>query len=74
MRFLTGRHLKAARALAGLSQRQLAAAAGLHFNSVKYHEEKSGPLNGYAVDKMAEVLSRQGVATSTDGALFKKVA
>ena len=70
----SGRHLKAARALAGMSQRQLAAAAGLHWNSCKYHERKPGTLNGYAVDKMAEVLSRQGVATSTDGTLFKKAA
>lgn len=65
----SGRHLKAARALAGLSQRQLAAAAGLHFNSIKYHEAKPEPLGGYAVSRMEAVLASRGVETSNDGGL-----
>ena len=71
MHFITGRHLKAARALVGLSQRELTAAAGIHFNSVKYHEEKPGPLTGYAVDKMAAVFAAHGVSANNAGALSK---
>ena len=36
MQFKTGRHLRAARTLAGLSRKQLAEAAGIHFNLQKH--------------------------------------
>jgi transcriptional regulator with XRE-family HTH domain len=36
--FRNGQHLKTARMAAGLSQRALAQAAGVHVNSVKYWE------------------------------------
>jgi transcriptional regulator with XRE-family HTH domain len=53
----TGRYLKAALALAGLSQNELAKAAGVHFNSVKFHEAKPGHLGGWAVNRMADALA-----------------
>jgi hypothetical protein len=37
--FASGRHLAAARAFAGLTQRQLALLAGLHVNSLKRLEQ-----------------------------------
>ena len=57
----SGRHLKAARTLAGLTQAQLADAAGLHQNSVKYWERTSGRIRGIAVNLMVEALERHGV-------------
>ena len=71
MRFPSGRHLRAARVLAGLSRKQLAEAAGVHFNSVAYWEGKTGTLTGYAVDKMAAVLAAHGISTGNSGALLK---
>ena len=35
-RLYDGRHLRAARILAGLTQKQLAEAAGIHVNAVRY--------------------------------------
>jgi DNA-binding XRE family transcriptional regulator len=37
-RLHNGRHLRAARTLAGLTQQQLADAAGIHVNAVRYWE------------------------------------
>jgi len=62
MTLSSGRYLKAARVLAGLTQRQLAGAAGLHPNSVKYWEQDSSFICGYAVDRMVEALDRHGVS------------
>ena len=47
-----GRQLKAARVLAGQTQRELATAAGLHENSVKYWERYPERIGGHAVDLM----------------------
>ncbi len=56
-----GRTLKAARVLAGLTQRQLAAAARLHPNAVKYWERRPDRIAGQAVSRMIEALERYGV-------------
>ena len=56
-----GRHLRAARVLADLSQRELAAAAGLHVNAVKYWERRKDRIGGYAVDLMLQALSGHGI-------------
>lgn len=56
---LTGRQIKAARALAGVTQQQLADAAYLHVNSVRYLERKesireSGHSASYVVSALRE--------------------
>jgi len=59
---VTGRQLKAARALAGLSQKEFAHECGLHFSSVAYIEQQE--LIGSAEstkDKIIYALERFGV-------------
>ena len=59
---ITGRQLKAARALAGLTQQQLADAAYLHVNSVRYMERKEWIRRcGHSTNMMIEVLREFGV-------------
>lgn len=60
--FRNGRHLKAARTLAGLRQTELAALAGLHPNSVKRLELKSGSFSrDYAAERIGNALRERGV-------------
>jgi transcriptional regulator with XRE-family HTH domain len=66
MSLRSGRHLKAARVLAGLTQKQLANEASLHLNSVKGWERHRDPIGGYAVDRMTETLKRRGVEYSEE--------
>ena len=66
MSLRSGRHLKAARVLAGLTQQQLATEASLHLNSVKGWERHRDPIGGYAVDRMTETLKRRGVEYSEE--------
>jgi transcriptional regulator with XRE-family HTH domain len=61
MTLRNGRHLKAARIMAGLTQVQLADAAGLHPNSVKRWEGYSRRIGGHAVGLMVEALELYGV-------------
>jgi len=49
--FRTAAELKAWRAAAGWSQRDLARAAGVNVNTVKYHEGQSGIIGGWAVGR-----------------------
>ena len=49
--FRTAAELKAWRAAAGWSQRDLARAAEVHVNTVKYHEGMPGIIGGWAVEK-----------------------
>jgi transcriptional regulator with XRE-family HTH domain len=67
--FINGRHLAAARALAGLKQRQLADLAGLHVNSVKRLERMSS-INGseHASEKLAAALETRGVRVTREPA------
>ncbi|MEP0321287.1 helix-turn-helix domain-containing protein [Bauldia litoralis] len=58
--------MKAARALAGMTQRQLAHAAGLHPNAVKYWEREEGRIGGHAVSRMREALAAVGVTTGEE--------
>ena len=69
-----GRHLKAARTLAGMTQRQLAQAAGLHPNAVKYWERQQERIGGHAVDKMLEALAAVGVTAGEEQAGGRSVA
>ena len=60
--FASGRHLAAARTMAGLKQTELAALAGLHVNSVK-RLERMTYLNGseHAVRCIGDALQKKGV-------------
>ncbi|MHA6686881.1 HGGxSTG domain-containing protein [Mesorhizobium sp. A556] len=49
--FRTAAELKAWRSAAGWSQRDLARTAGVHVNTVKYHEGLSGVIGGWAVNR-----------------------
>jgi len=65
--FLDGRHLKAARTMAAMSQDRLARAAGIHVNSVKRWEAVAeSPLQGYAVERMRRALRMVGVVAATE--------
>ena len=63
--FIDGKHLRAARVMAGMSQSELAAAAELHPNSVKYWERQDYGVAGWAVERMAEALAARGVVAGT---------
>lgn len=74
MSLKNGNQLKAARVLAGLSQRELAREAGLHANSVKNWEGKTGTIGGYAVRCMVDALKRRGVHCGVEHAEGRKIA
>lgn len=46
--FASAAELKAYRAAAGWTQRELAQRSGFHVQAVKYHEARKGPINGIA--------------------------
>ena len=58
-----GRHLRAARILAGLTQQQLAVAADVHVNCVRYWEadDRSADPWGFAIDRLVAALRQHGV-------------
>jgi transcriptional regulator with XRE-family HTH domain len=61
---VSSRQLKAARVLAGLSQAELARAAGFHANSAKFWESKGDALPTCVPETLQlieEVLQRHGV-------------
>jgi transcriptional regulator with XRE-family HTH domain len=62
-----GRHLRAARVLAGLTQQQLADAAELHVNAVRYWEadDRSSEPWGVAINKLLGALRQHGVEVAT---------
>jgi len=63
----TGRQLKAARALAGIKQVELAKAAGLHVNSIRYMERKDRITNTPSIIKRVVVaLERFDVVLVSD--------
>lgn len=74
--FLNGRHLRAARVMAGMSQEQLAEAADLHRNSVRYWEKASHPLpaDAFALWQFREALHRRGVSVDIVDHAGKRVA
>lgn len=57
----TGRQLAAARALAGITQEQLAGRAGLHVNSVRYMERQPKITTGHSSELVTEALADIGV-------------
>ena len=73
---VTGRQLRAARILAGLTQKQLAHAVGVHERAARYWElknDKSPTSTLSTLEKIEAVLQRHGVivfATPTAGVRF----
>lgn len=64
--FKNGAHVRAARAMAGLKQTELAALAALHPNSIKRVERaKHIDRHDYAAGRVAEALERKGVIAET---------
>lgn len=61
----TGRQLAAARALAGITQEQLAERAGLHVNSIRYMERQPRINTGHSSGLVAEALADVGVVFFT---------
>lgn len=59
--FWTGRHLQAARKMAGLTQLELAGLANVHINTLKYWERRDGGLNSRAVGKFHDALADNGI-------------
>ena len=67
----SGRQIKAARALAGIDQSALAAAAGIHRNAVVYWEARDTIVlkpEPFAVHAMRKALKAAGVITMTNPA------
>ena len=60
--FKDGRHLKAARTMAGLKQTELASLAGIHVNSLKRLELAKNVFGSdYAVKRIGEALRAKGI-------------
>jgi transcriptional regulator with XRE-family HTH domain len=57
----SGSQLKAARALLGLTQEDVAAAAGLHPNSIRYIERQKRVTTGHSSRIVEEALNTLGV-------------
>jgi len=59
---VTGNQMRAARALAGVTQQDVADAAGVHVNSIRYWEsKKSMDRSGYAIGRVENALRNFGV-------------
>jgi hypothetical protein len=67
-RFRDGKHIKAARAIAGLRRVDLATAAKLHPNTVKYWEcsRRRWVADGNAIDQISAALASFGVDTEVE--------
>ena len=59
--FVNGKHIIAARTMAGLSQADLALLTGLHRNSVQYWESNARIRCGAALRRIEEALALKGV-------------
>ncbi len=60
--FKSGRHVAAARAMAGLKQTELADMAGLHVNTIKRLEIMNGIAGSeHAANRIGEALKAKGV-------------
>jgi transcriptional regulator with XRE-family HTH domain len=64
MSIRSGSQLKAARALLGLTQEDVAAAAGLHPNSIGYIERQKRVTTGHSSRIVEEALNTLGVVFS----------
>jgi hypothetical protein len=68
LKFRDGKHMRSARIIAGLTRVDLAAAAHLHPNSIKYWETDRSPCwpGGPAIDKISSALATVGVDTEVE--------
>ena len=57
----TGAQVKAARALLGLTQAEVAVASGLHTNSIRYLENQERVTTGYSSGLVEEAMNKLGV-------------
>ena len=67
----TGKQIKAARSLTGMTQQQLADLAGLHRNSI-VNAEATGmfdPFHSWAADRIEDAFNSLGVTFSSAGGL-----
>jgi DNA-binding transcriptional regulator YiaG len=64
----TGKQIKAARGMLGLTRRQLAVAAGVHENSIRYWETRAVPSGHrpYAIERIEQALAMLGVIAFAD--------
>jgi len=58
---ILGQQLSAGRALIKLTQEQLARAAGLHVNSIRYLERQNRITTGFSRDRVEQAMLRFGV-------------
>jgi hypothetical protein len=68
LKFRDGKHMRAARIIAGLTRVELATRANLHPNSIKYWETDKSPCwpGGPAIDKISSALAWFGVDTEVE--------
>ena len=57
----TGAQVKAARALLGLTEAEVAHASGLHTNSIRYLENQERVTTGYSSGLVEEAMNKLGV-------------
>jgi transcriptional regulator with XRE-family HTH domain len=74
MHFKNGRHLAVARAMAGLTQLQLAQLAGVHVNGIKRLERMDGRLGGMTAQRVAEALQKRGIIADAWPTPFVRLA
>ena len=74
MHFKNGRHLAAARAMAGLTQVQLAQLAGVHVNGIKRLERMDGRLDGMTAERIGEALKARGILADAWPTPFLRIA
>jgi transcriptional regulator with XRE-family HTH domain len=74
MHFASGRHLAAARTMAGLTQGQLAQLAGVHVNGIKRLERMQSGLGGMTVERISEALKARGIIADAWPTPFVRIA
>jgi DNA-binding XRE family transcriptional regulator len=72
--FANGRHVAAARAMAGLIQVELAQLAGVHVNGIKRLERMDDRLGGMTAQRIGEALKKQGVLADAWPTPFVRIA
>lgn len=74
MTFKNGRHVAAARTMAGLTQVQLAELAGVHVNGIKRLERMDDRLGGMTVQRIGEALQKRGILADAWPTPFVRIA